>query len=90
MGEVVIDDFKVLELKIFIKGTCGVGSLEESLRDLRKNVIKRPTAGTADGGATVVSRQVPGRLSPHHGPHNPQATNHATQNPTKILTAPPL
>ncbi|KAL6001829.1 hypothetical protein ACLOJK_040392 [Asimina triloba] len=39
-GKVVIDDFKVLELNIFIKVACGVEILKESLRDLEKIMIK--------------------------------------------------
>ncbi|KAL5978979.1 hypothetical protein ACLOJK_018874 [Asimina triloba] len=50
----------------------------------------RPAAGTAAGGATVAGRQALERHPPRHGPHNPEATIHATQNSTEISAAPPL
>ncbi|KAL5978165.1 hypothetical protein ACLOJK_029282, partial [Asimina triloba] len=46
--------------------------------------ISRPAAGTAAGGATMEGRRASGQHPPRHGPHNPQATIHATQNPTEV------
>ncbi|KAL5986701.1 hypothetical protein ACLOJK_015034, partial [Asimina triloba] len=54
------------------------------------NIIKRPAAGTAAGGATVAGRRHRDGARPATGSHNPQAVRSSYLNPTENSAAPPL